>query len=159
VTKHYVVTVWLGVDSSCGLVVSLAPAGVTTAASVSSQLSSRNSPLHRLSMAQPPQAKKRSFPGTQGAISSINANQHYIVKRPASDKRLLELILEGRYLLMHGHRMCGKSTRMLHLIENNTTLFRGLWCDTQCHILALTCAHQGDASGAYLRLTGGPCSR
>ena len=110
-------------------------------------------------MAQTPQAKKRSFPGTQGAISTTDADRHYIVKRPASDKRLLELISEGKYVLIHGHRMCGKSTRMFHLIENNTGLFRGLWCDTQCHVLELTCAHQGDDAGAHLRLTGDPYSR
>jgi len=78
-------------------------------------------------MAQPPQAQKRSFPGAAGAISSFNADRVYVVQRPASDKRLLELILDGRYLLMQGHRMCGKSTRMLHLIEKNQDLFRGVW--------------------------------
>lgn len=74
-------------------------------------------------MQQPP----RSFPGLQGAISSNEKKKLYIVQRAASNEELLQLIRAGKYVLMHGHRMCGKSTRMFHLIENNND-FRGVWC-------------------------------
>lgn len=50
------------------------------------------------------------------------------MQRAASNEELLKHIRAGKYVLMHGHRMCGKSTRMLLLIENNTKEFRGLWC-------------------------------
>jgi hypothetical protein len=70
---------------------------------------------------------KRKFPGVQGALSPTDCDRLYLVRRRAeSDQALVDKILNGQYLLIHGHRMCGKSTRARQLIEHNQKLFRGI---------------------------------
>lgn len=81
-------------------------------------------PKRIIDMEQLPQ---RSFPRPQGAISSLQKDL-YVVQRAASNEDLLKLIRAGNYVLLHGNRMCGKSTRVLQIIEHNTGEFRGLWC-------------------------------
>jgi len=66
------------------------------------------------------------FPTLQGGILSSEFSRFYVVRRAQSDQRLLELINAGKFVLLHGHRMCGKSTRIQLLIEGNSNVFRGI---------------------------------
>lgn len=66
------------------------------------------------------------FPTLQGAINPSEFSRFYVVHRAQSDQCLLDLIKDGKFVLLHGHRMCGKSTRIRLLIEGNSKTFRGI---------------------------------
>jgi energy-coupling factor transporter ATP-binding protein EcfA2 len=49
-----------------------------------------------------------------------------VIRRHEADQGLLTLIMENRFVLLHGHRMCGKSTHVLQLIEDQKEAFHGI---------------------------------
>lgn len=73
-----------------------------------------------------PEAPGKMFPTLQGAIKPSEFSRFYVVHRTQSDQCLLDLIESGKFVLLHGHRMCGKSTRIRLLIEGNSKSFRGI---------------------------------
>ena len=78
--------------------------------------------------ASPPERMevKKTFRAPGGRISSQEENLYYVVKRAASSQNLVSAIKQGTYVLIHGLRMCGKSTRVTQLIQAYQNEFRGL---------------------------------
>jgi hypothetical protein len=70
--------------------------------------------------------ERKTFPSTEGGIPPSCYTRRYVIQRQEPSAGLLSKIKEGRYVLLHGHRMCGKTTHVLQLIEQQKNVFLGI---------------------------------